>query len=657
MHNPKWGIFFDFHTMPACPEVGRKFDFDRLTDKIKECGVDYIVFPARCNLGMAYYNTKVGIRHPSLQYDLWEKLSEACSEKGIAISAYINVGLSHEEGLRHRDWTTVSPEGYAYQPPHFSHWFRHMCYNSPYAENLLEMIKEIMVNYKTAGFFFDCFSVAPCIGGECMKEMKKRGIDYNQPEQLWDFARMSQLRLQDRITQTIKAINSDLLLYFNGPGFREQETQSSYLEYECLPTGGWGYDDLPLYARYLRNLGKPVLNMTGRFHESWGDFGGLRTEASLEYDCINGIANGIRTTIGDHFHPRGDINYPMFDLVKNIYGRLQKLEPWIEGAKPVTDIAVIAPQNAFLPSWEKSVETKKQALKGIARMLCELKCQFDVLDVDQDFSAYKLVILPDLVTLDSQLKVKIQAYVDAGGAIISSAWSGLDEDGKNFALNAWGLDFGGDSPYDPAYITLSDRRLAAGFPDMPVTLYEKGTVINAGEKTQVFAEIVAPYYNRGFDGEHAFLYLPPNQKTGTPALTRYGNVIHFSHPLALTYYKHAQVPMKNLLHQVIGQVLPMPVIKVENLPSFTRVTVTELPGKRMVYIMSYVPEKRGEQIEMIEEPVKLYNVKIMLRTTEMKFRHAYLAPEMKPLEISEEPGYAGVTVPVINNYTLLVFER
>ncbi|MDD5728300.1 MAG: beta-galactosidase trimerization domain-containing protein [Victivallales bacterium] len=655
MHNPKWCIFFDFHTMPACPDVGKKFDFDMITDKIKECGVDYIVFPARCNLGMAYYNTKAGIRHPSLQYDLWGKLSEACLQKGIAISAYINVGLSHEEGLRHRDWTTVNPEGYAYQPPHLSHWFRRMCYNSPYAEHLLQMITEVAVNYPTAGFFFDCFTIAPCIGSECIREMKERGIDYTDPGELWNFAHMSQLRLQTRIAETIKNINPDLLVYFNGPGFREQENQGSYLEYECLPTGGWGYDSLPVYARYARNLGKPILNMTGRFHESWGDFGGIRTEASLEYDCINGIANCMRTTIGDHFHPRGDINYPTFDLIRNIYGRLQQLEPWIEGAKPLTDIAVIAPENAFSPG-HKSCREKQLAVRGLVRALCELKYQFDVLDVTQDFSAYKLLILPDQVMLKGELATRMKKYVQTGGAVISSAWSGLDESGKNFALKAWGLDFAGDSPYDPAYMELSETGLADGFPDMPVTLYEPGTVVKVREGTQVLAEITVPYYNRKFDGEHAFLYLPPDKKSGEPALTRNGNIVHFSHPFALTYYKHAQVPMKNLLRNIIGQLLPKPIVKVKNLPSFARVTVTGQAGRRMVYLMSYVPEKRGEKVEIIEEPIELHNVKVMLRESGMKFTRAYLAPGKEPLEISEEAGYAVVTVPIIKGYSLLVFE-
>lgn len=653
MHNPKWCLFFDFHTMPSCPDVGREFDFDRITDKIKECGVDYIVFPARCNLGMAYYNTKAGIRHPSLNYDLWEKLSEACSEKGIAISAYINVGISHEEGLRRRDWTVVTPEGYAYHPPHLSHWFRNMCYNSPYAGHLLEMIREIAVNYKTSGFFFDCFSARPCIGGECMKEMKELGIDYRNSDELWNFAHMSQLRLMRRIAETVRSAGKDLLVYFNGPGFEEQAGEGTYLEYECLPTGGWGYDNLPVYARYARNLGKPVLNMTGRFHESWGDFGGLRTEASLEYDCIYGIANCMRTTIGDHFHPRGDINLPMFDLIKGIYGRLRALEPWIEGAKPVTDIAVVAPEHAFaFPARPEDQES----LKGISRMLCELKYQFDVLGGSHDFSNYKLLILPDNVVLKGALAEKIRAHLDAGGGVVSSGRSGLGEAGRDFAVPEWGLKFKGDSPYDPAYITVSDPAVSRDIPGMPVTLYGQGTAIEAEEGTRLLAEIVAPYYNRGFDGEHAFLYMPPDKKTGSPALTRRGNVVHFSHPLAMAYFRHAQVPMKNLLHNVISQLLAEPLVRFENLPSFARVSVTEQPGRRMVYIMSYVPEKRGEKIEMIEEPVRLDGVKISLRSDGREYRSVYSAPGGEKIGFEASGGYIRTDCFAVDRgYAVIVF--
>ena len=51
---PRWCLFFDFHTMPANPDVGKGFDIEAITDRFVEAGVQYVVFPARCNLGTAY---------------------------------------------------------------------------------------------------------------------------------------------------------------------------------------------------------------------------------------------------------------------------------------------------------------------------------------------------------------------------------------------------------------------------------------------------------------------------------------------------------------------------------------------------------------------------------------------------------------------------
>ncbi|WP_286922610.1 alpha-L-fucosidase, partial [Proteiniphilum sp. UBA5375] len=110
-HKPKYCLFYDNHTMKAIPDVGENFDVEAFTDRIKACGVDYLVFHARCNQGLAYYNTRIGTRHPSLKYDLFGKLSEACQRKGIALGAYFNAGISSEEGLQHREWTTLYFDG------------------------------------------------------------------------------------------------------------------------------------------------------------------------------------------------------------------------------------------------------------------------------------------------------------------------------------------------------------------------------------------------------------------------------------------------------------------------------------------------------------------------------------------------------------------
>ena len=42
---PRWCLFFDFHTMPANPDVGKGFDIEAITDRFVEAGVQYVVFP------------------------------------------------------------------------------------------------------------------------------------------------------------------------------------------------------------------------------------------------------------------------------------------------------------------------------------------------------------------------------------------------------------------------------------------------------------------------------------------------------------------------------------------------------------------------------------------------------------------------------------
>ena len=155
----------------------------------------------------------------------------------------------------------------------------------------------------------------------------------------------------------------------------------------------------------MRTLGKPALNMTGRFQKSWGDFGGVRTPASVEYDCILGIANGLPPSIGDHFHPRGDLNRAVMKLDRTVYQKLQPLQPWIDGATPVVEIA-----NVMLygyPGYHKGTAgihqsfklPKLQVIKSATRMLSELKMQFDNVTLAAQWDKYKILVLPEDVVI------------------------------------------------------------------------------------------------------------------------------------------------------------------------------------------------------------------------------------------------------------------
>ena len=611
--------------------------------------MDYLTFHARCNQGFAYYDTGIGIKHPSLQYDLFGKLADACQRKGIALTAYLNGGLSHEEGRLDRNWTTLNFDGREYREDRVNPFVRTMCYNSPYRDRLIGMIKEIAQKYPVAGFFIDCLAHYKCICPICVKEMKERDIDFNSEQEVEKFSEFSMLRLSNDIAQAAKAINPDFLLFFNGPYYEQQDKFGTYLECECLPTNPeWGYDYLPVMSHYMRTLGnKTILNMTGRFYD-WGDFGGLRSREGIEYDLFYGLANGMRPNIGDHFHPRGDINYPAFDMVEAIYSKLQKYESWFEKAENITEIAV------FYPA-VRSMSVDKE-LCGVTRMLSELKMQFDIITEFNDWSKYKLLILPDNVQLSDKSAKRIKNHIDAGKAVISSGWSGLDAAKKNFVLEKeWGVKFICDSDYDPAYFKTTGK-LKSLLPDMPLALYAMGTKVLPEAGTKVEAEIVKPYYSRHWDGEHAFHYTPPDRLSGLPLLTFHKNVANFSYPIFSGYYEEAPTHLRDIFAAVINKLLPSPVLRLENMPSFGKAFVTEQAGRRIVHLLSYVPELRGKT-EIIEESIKLHDVKIALRKDKQDVSKIYLAPQKQELSFSIDKDYIQVTIPEVDGFAMVVFEQ
>jgi hypothetical protein len=661
MHTPNWALFFDFHTMPANPDVGKAFDFDAMTDWFAECGVDFIVFPARCNLGTAYYPTKLGIPHEAMHGDLFGNLVAACHAKKIAISAYINVGLSHEESYRHRDWTVLRADGRMYGEPFGNSFFRQMCYHTGYADHVAGMVREVAEWYGVDGFFFDCFHTAPCIGVECMEKMKAEGVDFTDSEQLNDFNYRKMLAMGRKLSQAARAVNPDLLLYFNGIDFAAQAEMGSYLELECLPQGGWGYELLPMVARYMRTLGKPMLNMTGRFQKSWGDFGGVRTAVSVEYDCIRGIANGIPPTIGDHFHPRGDLNRAVMAMDREVYANLRPLQPWIEGAKPVVEIANVMKGDYPGYGWAGGNRPQQknlavQATKSATRVLCELKMQFDNVTLASCWDDYKVLVLPDEIEVDDALAARLREHLGRGGAILSTGNSGLDPAHTRFVLDEYPAEYVGADPHDPAYIQFRPG-FTDGMPDMPVTLYEKGTEIAAKDDSEVLATIVAPYYNDMWDGRHGFRYTPPDSDTGRPAIVRKGRVAHVSHPVFRTYFTSAALPMRQIVANLLDGFLPEPLTRAPGAPSFSRVTVTTQPGRRMVYIMAYLPEARGAGVNMIEEPIELRNYTVQLRLDGRMPQRVYLAPSRESLDFAIDGNYAVVNVPVVRGWAVVVFEE
>lgn len=653
---PRRAIHLDCHTMPGMYDIAQDFSAEAFAQTLEKARVDYITVFAKCNLGFSYYPTKIGTMYPGLNVDMLGEMIKACHARNISVAAYFNAGIDHEHARVHREWCKVDKTGRVFEMEHKGHWFRDPCLNTGYRDYIFGMVSEVLKDYPVDGIFLDCFDLAPCYGHECLGEMKKKGMDVFDDGQVSEFAWQISDKFLGDIESLVQQTRPGINILFNGIPYRRQPT---HIELEVLPTGGWGYEYLPFAIRYARTLGKPYFTMTGRFHKSWGDFGGIRTRHSLIYDCYSSISNAGTCSVGDHLHPRGKLEPDVYNLVGDAYETIRFLEPWTSGARAETEIVVVEPHLEGFPSsraYRSGPEGfTMDSIKGAARVLSELQCQFDISDGIDDLSQYKVIVLADSVRVSPDLKTKLTKHLANGGAIISSASAGLNPDGSAFALDAWKVTIEGPEPNNPTFLEALPI-VGQDMPQMPIAIYKQGFAIQPGPGAEVLARLHKPYKNlHAWDYEHETMYCPPEKDTGRPAAIRCGNIIHFSFPIFAGYLNDAVLAHRTLLRNCLRLVHPKPMLEVTGLPSFGRATVTAKDQTRLVHLLSYVPELRGS-VEMIEEPIVATDVQVALRADGRTAKKVFLAPAGEPIPYTQTDDYLRFTVPKVNGYQLIVVE-
>lgn len=649
MKTLKRAVHLDFHTMPKIPDFGANFDAKRFVETLKEARVEFINTFAKCNIGFAYYPTKVGIPHPYLKFDLLGQIVEECHKAGIGVSAYFNIGLDHEMARRRRDWCVLNKDGQVIWGDRTGNFFRLMCLNSGYRDYMLAMIREVVENYPVDGVFLDCLVYNPCYGNECAERMAERGLDPLDDEAV---ARHTRESVIDFCREVKKIVGDDKLLLPNGLPHVDREGIATHVEIECLP-GAWGYDYFAAQAAYTRNLGKPVIYMSGRFHASWGDFGGLKQKASLEYDAWDAISNGMSLSVGDHMHPRDGLEPATYRMIGDVFKQLERLEPWTDGAKAAAEIAVIYPEGSDFGGNNVRFRQGQTVLYAAARMLGELKYTFDIVEPKMDLSKYRVILLPDVVTVTPELKRKLQDHLAKGGGIVSTGYSGLNPEKTAFALPEWNARFDGFDSDNISYFK-AEGEAAKAFPDRLCAIYHPSVLLHAEAGAETVAAAYKAYFSKHWDGFHGYFYTPPEKPAGRPAVVRSGNIFQFSFALFTGYFEYAMPEHKYLLKYCLEQLLDDPIVRAENLPSTSRVTVTAKDGMSMIHVKVTYPELRGKY-NVIEEHNEWSGGAVWFRADAVKA--VYTAPDRTPLAYERQGAYIRIPLPKIVGYVMVVVEH
>ena len=636
MEKIKRAIHYDFHTLPHIDDIASNWDAEKFAKTLKKANVEIINATTQCNIGHAYFPTKIGVMYPGLKVDLFGELVRACKKEGIKVVGYVSTGLNHEACNRHPEWSRVNEEGQVIYGDRTGNFFRTQCFNTGYVDHILGILQEVL-DYGVDGLFLDNVITRHCYCPTCTKLMKEQGVDINNPADVYNFSYQATREFAKKIRALVP---QDKYVYTNGFGESFARTHG---EVECLPCGSWGYDNFSSVVSYVRNIYDQTIYMTGRFQRSWGDFGGYRNRASLENDFYDALLHNSQVSVGDHLDPKGVLDEKLYDMIGDIYSDLKKYEKWTDDAKYIKEVGIVRNISDPYTPYED-----RFTWDSAARVFAELKYNFDVIDERMDFEPYKVLILPDIVHMTPTLKEKLEKFLEDGTkAVLSSGKSILDRQNNYVDGKLWNfIDFCGvDSTKTAYYSSISD--------DRTISMYDSGILMKCDDKYSL-SKYIKPYFDKHWDGLHGYFYTPPKGETEYVAVAEKGNWRHISFRVFNAYYNHAYKYHRDLIEDFMTKFVKEPLIDECDMPSSSRITLTGTDAYKLLHVKVTYPEVRG-MTDIIEE----HNVLPAGRKVKVlgEYNNVVSLPDEKEVKSSFDGKYTEITLPEITGYEMFKLEK
>ena len=665
-------IHLDYHNSQYMPALATDFDPDEFGDRLLAGHVDAIVVFAKDMHGYFYYPSTYGPVHPGLKRDLLAQQVAACRERNIKVYAYYCVTWDNYLAEHHPEWLMWKRDRTTYLPKfdETPGWTALCLSNEDFVQLVLDHSREIITSYDIDGIWYDMPYPrgGECFCRNCLATLRAAHLDpfdrsvqrHHNQDLLVNWMRRS-YELAHELKPGIQVDQNNQTRL----GLSERTPYLDNIDIEALPTAFWGYMYYPTTVRYARNFGVSVCGMTGRFHRSWADFGGLKHPTQLRTELAGIVAQGAQCDVGDQLPPSGRLDPAVYATIGQCYAEIERLEPYLDHAAPVVEAAIVVRGRPLedLGAVEQHVsDTLGSSVFGAAKLLMEQHIQFDIVEGGDDIGRYRLLVLPDALLVDEALGRQFQAYLDGGGAIIAS-YNALRIAGTD---RIWAADldltYAGESPFKPVYLKLGST-LSAELPDYEFALYDGAAQWQpaAGHADVTLATLAEPLFQRSPAHYTSHGQTPVDHVTGYAAVVRQERLAATAFPLGTSYYRHGYWIYRAIFAQLLDAVLPVRLTST-NAPLSTEVTVThqveqgDRPERWMVHVVNFSPNRRGpEHPEYIEDPIPLHDVEVNL-AVDAAIRRAYLAADGTELSLNRAAYGWSVTIPRVEFGAIAVLE-
>lgn len=302
-------IHLDFHTSELIEDIGSEFSKAQFQEALKTAKVNSINIFSKGHHGWSYYDTKLGKKHPHLNFDLLKEQIEACHEIGVRAQAYYTIGWSAKDAREHPEWIIKDKQGNEIWfgsgldddirrdeklYPFYS-WAT-LSPEGAYLDLILAEVEELAKNYDLDGFWFDIVPFQyPNYSELGRKDLVANGIDLDDDKAVERHHIKKMKIFLDKTREIVKKYKPDASIFYNWTTHCnipqsldcQLEQYNTKLDLEDLPTTWDGYDLFPLNAKYYGNLDMDYVAMSGKFHTAWGEFGGFKHKDAIWYEAAS----------------------------------------------------------------------------------------------------------------------------------------------------------------------------------------------------------------------------------------------------------------------------------------------------------------------------------------------------------------------------------
>ena len=445
-----------------------QLDPEQYMAKVRAAHSQVVMIFCKCHWGYAYYNTKVGVRHPNLNYDLVARWLEAGHRNGLAVSAY----YSHpdtQSGLKYPEWIGRNADG---SPSWLARLFAWCCHHSPYHDYELGMYGELFSQYDFDGLFIDglpfprWFPDKLCYCAWCMQRYEKdrgesflEGLETQEGyRKRLEWLQESSAQYMDEVYQVVHKYRPGLPIYFNQGGpFELPITMLS--KASCLFLEGPTYDSasgLSTASVVLRDWQMPAPQVL----MYWWGYSGAPIEVE-KFRTAAIILQGARPMMvtDQQNMPDGQQQDGFFEWAGHLQEYIGQVEPFLHNLEPITSLGIffseatrdyLAAQR--LPGRPVGFGSTllHDSIVGCLEILARTQYPVGIVPPHRlnpdDLQHYDLIVLPETDGMSEAEGRALRDYVAKGGKLLASWKPGLvDERGKgrsNFLLaDVLGVDY------------------------------------------------------------------------------------------------------------------------------------------------------------------------------------------------------------------------